>query len=78
MPKSVKVKTSKAHRRKKHDVSPHKRKTSKAFRIKTHFRKSRRTDAQINAVKKRSKPKKKSAKKKKVKFAFPKKYYNKK
>jgi len=44
---NVKVKTSKAHRRKKHPRKATKVKTSKPFRIRKHSRHPRSTDAEI-------------------------------
>jgi hypothetical protein len=43
----VKVKTSKAHRRKKHEREATRVKTSKPFRIKTYYRNPRSTEAEI-------------------------------
>ncbi|NMB82395.1 MAG: hypothetical protein GYA14_11315 [Ignavibacteria bacterium] len=48
MSKKVDVKTSKAHRRKRHWIKGHWAKTSIAFRIKHHHRYPRSTRSQIN------------------------------
>jgi len=53
--KWISIKLSRPHRRKTHDVKGYKQKTSKAHRNKSHKRRPRRTDAQIQAAKKRKK-----------------------
>ena len=53
MVKWIKVKLSRPHRRKKHDVKGYTQKTSKPHRNTSHKRRPRRTDAQIKAAEKR-------------------------
>lgn len=81
MVKWVKIKLSRPHRRKKHDVKGYTQKTSKPHRNQGHKRRARRTDAQIKAAEKRRKKDKKPKKQKKQKTlsqtskGTPKKYF---